>query len=119
MYSALGDFFLALALVGALLCVWVNALIAHGHFFFETRLLAQLRRVALAAVGLGMLWAARFAWENGWQPWPPCVLVTAGVDLYLAVAVISAYRRLRMKVVHHLDLAVSRREPREAVRRLG
>ena len=91
------DLFLFLLFAGAGACVWLMVLINHRElFFFDAFLVRQARRIALASVAIGFVWAAKFAAETQWTPWPPCVLITFGVDLYLLISIISAHKRVRM-----------------------
>lgn len=49
----------------------------------------HLRRVSHAMVALGFLWCLSYGWRQGWQPWPPLLLIAAGVDLMLFVRIMA------------------------------
>ena len=86
--------FFVLAVIGATLCMWTmqlsgNQMIARG----EKPCLRWTRRIGLALTATGLLWAVRYGYMQEWQPWPPFLLIVAGLDISLAITVLSGYRR--------------------------
>jgi len=44
-----------------------------------------------------MLWGLSFGFHQGWEPWPPYLVVLAGIDLALFTSVLNGYRRIAVK----------------------
>lgn len=89
---------LTLSILGAALCLWTmqlsgNNMIAKGEHYC----LRIVRRTGLALVATGMLLSARYGFIQGWQPWPPSIVLYLGIDLTLLATVISANRRNRIE----------------------
>ena len=87
--------YLGLVLTGATLIVWLMMLISNDQFISEPKAIKDVRRTALAIMALGLLWGANYGFERQWTPWPPDIVMLVGLDLYLAVAIASAYRHIR------------------------
>jgi hypothetical protein len=61
--------------------------------FEDPPVIRYLRRIALTMTAAAMAWAAHFCTITNWSPWMPDLFMVGGIDLYLAVAIISARRR--------------------------
>lgn len=93
------------ALVGCLLSLWAMSLSAQNAIGAgEPRCLRGLRRVALAAIGGGLLWSLSYGFERDWQPWPPFLLLCIGVDLWLTVAVVAGHLRQAKQMRCNLEV---------------
>lgn len=87
-----------LVLIGIVLLVWMMALIYHGFFIrFDPPQIRFARRAALAIMGVALCWDTSFAFDTTWVPWPPDVMLLTGLDLYFGIAIVSAYRRMRLE----------------------
>lgn len=89
-------FHFMLSVAGVTLCLWVmqlsgNNRIAKG----EAPCLRVTRRVGIALVATGMLFSVRYSFIQGWQPWPPTIILYLGIDMALLATVISAHRRMQ------------------------
>lgn len=99
-----------LLLVGAGSVVWAMGMIAHGDFITddESVYLRQARRVALMFTALGMMWAAHAALGQNQLPDAPELLIVGGIDLYLVLAIVSAYRNSTVRRPRPKQLQVVR-----------
>lgn len=89
--------YIALALTCGVLVIWTVRLIQRSDFLdiCEPASLNMVRRVALAAMGISVLFALRWHVENARPPWPSEMMMLVGLDLYLAIAICSTYVRAR------------------------
>ena len=88
--------YLALLLLGAMEIVWCMQLVARAEFVInDPPTIRWARRLSLLLTGMGLLWAIRYCIDRKWQPWEPDVMLVAGLDLYLGVAIYSAYHRMK------------------------
>lgn len=81
-----------LSITGALLAIYIMQL-PHAQPFGELWQARLLRRVGIATVAVGMLWSVRYAFYQGWQPWPPYLLVLVGINLALLATIITDKNR--------------------------
>jgi len=90
--------FLLLLFAGALACVWLMMLLTRRELYAtDSTIMRQMRRGSLACIACGMLWTAKFYSETSWSPWPPCILIVLGIDVFLIISIISAHQRIRAK----------------------
>jgi hypothetical protein len=84
-----------LAIVGALLSVYVMNLISYEHEDeVDPSWLRWVRRSGLMLVALAFGWTINYSFEHNWQPWPPEILLMVGVDLGLVVRVVAIHLRI-------------------------
>jgi hypothetical protein len=77
-----------LSVTGAMLAIYAMQLpsaLPHGELW-PARL---MRRLGIALVAAGMLWSVRYAFYQGWQPWPPYILLLVGVNVALLAVVVT------------------------------
>ncbi len=77
-----------LSITGALLAIYAMQL-PHAQPFGELWPARLVRRLGVAMVAGGMLWSVRYAFYQGWQPWPPYLLVLAGINMALLATIIT------------------------------
>jgi predicted acyltransferase len=77
-----------LSITGALLAIYAMQL-PHSRPYGELWPARLVRRFGVALVAGGMLWSVRYAMYQGWQPWPPYILILIGINLALLAAIIS------------------------------
>lgn len=83
-----------LSVVGVALCLWVMQLSGNKRIAKDERnCMRFVRRLGVALVATGMLWSVRYGFIQGWQPWPPSILIYLGIDMMLFASVISGHRR--------------------------
>lgn len=88
--------YLALLSIGSLEILWCMQLVARAEFIVnDPSPIRWARRISLCLTGFGLLWAIRYCIDRKWQPWAPDILLVAGLDLYLGVAIYSAYHRMK------------------------
>jgi len=83
-----------LSITGALLAIYAMQL-PHSLPVGELWYARLSRRLGVALVAGGMLWSVRYAFYQGWQPWPPYILVLLGINLALVATVISGSKSPR------------------------
>ncbi len=81
-----------LSITGALLAIYAMQL-PHTQPVGEFWCARLLRRLGVAMVAGGMLWSVRYAFYQGWQPWPPYILLLIGINLALLAMVITGSRQ--------------------------
>lgn len=86
--------YFVLAMIGATLSVWAmqlagNGVLARG----EKGCFRWMRRIGNAFVASGLLWSISYGFSQDWQPWAPYLVIVAGLDMSLAMSVLSGYRR--------------------------
>jgi hypothetical protein len=93
--NVLTAIYLVLLLAGILLIIfWMQTVTAMSlSEFDDPTIIRYLRRAALVITAGSMAWAAHFCTITNWSPWLPDLFMVAGIDLYLAVAIVSARRR--------------------------
>lgn len=77
-----------LSITGALLAIYAMQL-PHARPYGELWPARLIRRLGVAMVAAGMLWSVRYALYQGWQPWPPYILVLIGINLSLLATIVS------------------------------
>lgn len=98
---------MALCYVGAFLCLAVMQMSSHqDELIGDSKLLQLARRVSTWALGLGLLWAASFSDEKGWQPWAPDVFVIFTLDCVLFFRAITIYLRWKKVRDHSLGIRI-------------
>lgn len=86
--------YLLLSIAGCLLAVYWSFTLSHdpsSRFVAWPVLFA--RRACLLSMGFGMLMSVSYAWDRGWEPWPPYIFIIGSLDLYLLVSIITAHIR--------------------------
>lgn len=82
----------ALSLAGVLLAIWLMQLASCGKLAPDDKMcIRQMRRVSMAVVAGAMLWATLYGLDRAWQPWPPFLLLSLGVDMMLGTAIVGSY----------------------------
>lgn len=83
---------------GVWLSVWAMQLSGTKQLAGDERdCIRWARRIGYATTALGMLWGLSFGFHQGWEPWPPYLVVLAGIDLALITSVLNGYRRVAVK----------------------
>lgn len=79
---------IVLSITGSLLAIYVMQIPGTRPFgeHWPARL---MRRAGVAMVAAGMLWSVRYALYQGWQPWPPYLLVLLGINVALLATIIT------------------------------
>lgn len=88
--------YLVLLLAGVLLIIfWMQTVTAMAiNRFDDPPIIRHLRRISLVMTAGAMAWVAHFSAVTNWTPWAPDFFLVGGIDLYFAVAIASARRRL-------------------------
>ena len=90
--------YLILCIIGILLCLYVMQLFAIGvlEMIGDPPSAFWARRSGLAIVALSLCWCLFYSIQKGWQPWPPDLLLVAGLDLLLLSGIFVAGSRKRL-----------------------
>lgn len=86
--------FAGLSIIGALQSVYAMQLAAQNLIGRNEGVRIRFtRRIGLALLAGSFAWSAAYGWTNAWQPWPPVIVLAAGVDLLLTAAIITGRQR--------------------------
>jgi hypothetical protein len=91
---------LAASVVGLFCSLWLIKLSTHDRVGAGEKLCFRwVSRLAYALIGVSMGWCASFGLEQGWQPWPPVLLMIVAVDLRMISSIAAAYFKNRQHAV--------------------
>lgn len=90
--------YVLLSCLDCIFIVWVMQLISHDRFLGtsgEPLALRNLRRASLVMIAAGIVLSVNWHVHTQRSPWPPEMLVAAGLALYFSLAICGTYVRLR------------------------
>ena len=89
---------IVLALTGGGLSAYVMSLISWEHEDRDDpRWLQWLRRIGHTMTSVAMFYTVSYMADHNWQPWPPMILLVAGVNVTMIVRAIAIHVRVKRK----------------------